>query len=52
MLFKNQKQLLMKQNNLNLNPSIDYYQQNNLNLNDWFKVTLIDYEELVNNNHF
>ena len=39
----------MKQNNDNLNPSKDYYQKSNLNLDSWFKVTLIDYEKLVNN---
>ncbi|MDJ0737742.1 MAG: class I SAM-dependent methyltransferase [Nostocaceae cyanobacterium] len=39
----------MKQSSDNLNPSKEYYQKSNLNLDSWFKVTLIDYEKLVNN---
>ena len=39
----------MKQNSDNLNPSKEYYQKSNLDIDSWFKVTLIDYEELVNN---
>lgn len=42
----------MKQNSDNLNPSQDYYQKSNLDLDAWFKTTLIDYEELVNNPRF
>ncbi|NEP57634.1 MAG: class I SAM-dependent methyltransferase [Symploca sp. SIO2G7] len=42
----------MKQNSNNLNPSQDYYQKSNLDLDSWFKITLIDYEKLVDNNQF
>ncbi|NEO00238.1 MAG: class I SAM-dependent methyltransferase [Moorea sp. SIO3I7] len=42
----------MKQNTDNLNPSQDYYQKSNLDLDSWFKITLIDYEELVNSHRF
>ncbi|NEQ62881.1 MAG: class I SAM-dependent methyltransferase, partial [Moorea sp. SIO4A1] len=42
----------MKQNSDNLNPSQDYYQKSNLDLDSWFKITLIDYEELVNSHRF
>lgn len=40
----------MAQNLRNMNPCIEYYQKTGLNhddkLNDWFKIALIDYEEL------